>query len=117
MGEALPPQEACASVLVAAGRVLRAGPTSGPLPTGLPLIQRSRGLALFAFCDPAPAPSPPPPALGLGGLRAGLLSLGTSGRLCPQVVLRAERPPVLGGAEGRPVLVVLAEGIGAEVAK
>lgn len=81
-GEALPPQEACASVLVAAGRVLRAGPTSGPLPTGLPLIRRSRGLALFAFCDPAPAPSPPPPALGLGGLRAGLLSLGTSGRLC-----------------------------------
>lgn len=93
--------------------------SSGPVPRVAlyPWIWPSRCLALFAFHDSPPAPSSLPLPLGLGGFRKGFLSLGASSRLCPQVVLAAVGPPVLGGAEGWPVLVFLAKRIGAKVAK
>ena len=111
-----------------AGRPVRLcrGPGRGPLTLPgpalpahpwPPLVRPSPSQALFAFHDPAPTPPPPPPPLGLAGPRAGLLGLGAPGRLRPEVVLAAVRPPILGGAEGRRVLVILAEGVGAEVAE
>lgn len=72
---------------------------------------------LFAFCDSPPTPPPLPLSLGLDGFRKGLLSLDASDGLCPQVVLTAVGLPVLRRAEGWPILVVLAERIGAKVAK
>lgn len=71
---------------------------------------------LFAFRDPPPAPPPPPPPpLGPRGLWAGLC--GSGGGLCARVMLAAAGPPIWGGAKGCPVLVLLAERVGAEVAE
>lgn len=97
-------------------------PCSPSLQAGLaaprhPWVSPRRCLALFAFRDPPPTPPFPPLALGPHGFWKAFLSLGTSARLCPQVMLTAVGPPILGAAEGRPVLVFLTEGIGAEVAK
>lgn len=83
----------------------------GPVPSVAlyPWIWPSRCLALFAFRDSPPAPPFLPLPLGLHGFREGFLSLGASSRLCPQVMLVAVRPPILGGAEGCPILVFLAK--------
>lgn len=116
-GGALPPGEACASV--PGGRGRGPPPLPGPAlrPPVAPLVGPSPSQALFAFRDPAPTPPSPPPPLGLAGPRAGLLGLGAPSWLRPEVVLTAVGPPILRGAEGCRVLVLLAEGVGAEVAE
>lgn len=72
---------------------------------------------LFALRDPPPAPPPPPPALGPPGLGEGALGLGPCPGLGLHVVLAAVGAPVGGRAQGGRVLVLLAEGIGAQVAE
>lgn len=73
--------------------------------------------ALFAFCDSSPTPSSLPLPLWLQWFWKRFLSLGTSCRFCPQVMLRAVGLPILGGTEGSPILVFLTEWVGAQVAK
>lgn len=109
-------------VMVASRSVLRASPTLSPGPQGRPAPCRpwtspSPRRALFAFGDPPPTLPSSPLALRRPGLWKGLLSLGTSNRLCPQVMLTAVGPPILGIAESCPILVFLAKRIGAKVAK
>lgn len=102
------PREASSVVRLPAGSSRRPMQQAGLWP--------GRCLALFAFHDPPMPPTPTPPPLQLQGLQA-LLSAGAADGLCPWVMLAAVPTPILGGAEGRPVLVLLAKRIGAKVAK
>lgn len=92
-------------------------PSREAVPAPSPPAGRPGQAVLFALRDPPPAPPPPPPALGPPGLGEGALGLGTGRRLGPRVVLAAVGAPVRGGAQGGPVLVLLAERVGAQVAK
>lgn len=115
-----PPGEACAFRPWARGRgrvppdAARPGPPPALQP---PPVGPGPSQALFALhtCANTVAASPPPLSSPRPEHGSSVLALraGSARKSC----FAAARPPVLGGAEGRRVLVLLAERVGAEVQK